>query len=216
MMTATSTEMSGSAGVQPVVRMIGAGDDRAGRAEQVAHHVDQRATHVEVVAVAAVEQQEHADIDQEAEDGDAQHGAAHHRLRRHQAARCLDDDAAGDNEKHQAVAEGDQHLQSFEAVGALVVRGPARKAEGEPGEEQAGEIGQHVAGVGEQRQRAGDQAAGRLYHHETAGDERRPEQAAFVVAVAVAVPAGMAMAVVVAHRLRARLLQPACLSSPST
>ena len=115
-----------------------------------------------------------------------QHGAAEHRLRRHQAARRLDDDAAGDDEQHQTVAEGDQHLQPLEAIGALAVRRPAREAEGEPGEKQAGEIGEHVAGIGQQRQRAGDEAAGRLDHHERAGDERCPEHAALVVAVAVA------------------------------
>ena len=37
---------------------------------------------------------------------------------------------------------------------------------------QRGEVGQHVAGVGEERQRAGDEAAGDLGDHEAAGEER--------------------------------------------
>jgi hypothetical protein len=36
-----------------------------------------------------------------------------------------------------------------------------------------GEIGEHMTGVGEQRQRARDQAADHLGHHETAGQQRR-------------------------------------------
>ena len=59
-----------------------------------------------------------------------------------------------------------QHLQALEAIGALAVRRPAGEAEGEPGKEQPGKVGEHVPGIGEQRQRAGDQPAGRLDHHE--------------------------------------------------
>ena len=132
-----------------------------------------------------------------------------HRLRRHQAPRRLDDDAGGDDEQHQPVAEGDQNLQPLEAVGAPAVRRPAREAEGKPGENEPGKVGEHVAGIGQQRQRAGDEAAGRFDDHECAGDERRPEHAALIVAVAVALSA---VAVVVRHWLLSRPV----LSSPST
>ena len=180
-------------------------DDGADGAEQVAHHMNQGAAHVEVLAVAAVEEHEHADIDGEADGRDHQHGAAHHRLRRHQAPRRLDDDAAGDDEQHQPVAEGDQDLQPLEAIGAPAVGRPAREAEGKPGEREPGKVGEHVAGIGQQRQRAGNEAAGRFDDHERAGDERRPEQAALIVAVAVALSA---VAVVVRHWLLSRLAFP--------
>ena len=133
------------------------------------------------------------------------HGAAEYRLRRHQTPRRLDDDAGGDDEQHQSVAEGDQNLQPLEAVGAPAVRRPAREAEGKPGEKEPGKVGEHVAGIGEQRQRAGDEATRRFDDHECAGDERRPEHAALIVAVAVALSA---VAVVVRHWLLSRPVRP--------
>ena len=65
----------------------------------------------------------------------------------------------------------------------------------EPGERQRGEVGEHVAGVGEKRQRAGDDAAGDLGEHEGAGEQRSEPHAPLIVgergAVAVAMIRGM-------------------------
>src|SRR3546814_2416768 len=68
---------------------------------------------------------------------------------------------------------------------------------------EADHVGEHVAGVGEQGQRAGGQPGHDLHHHEHAEDAERGEQAALVagacasrLAVGVAVP----LVVTAAHR----------------
>ena len=53
--TETSTDRIGSIGVQPVARMTSAATIAAGRAEQVAQHMQDRAAHVQAVAVAAMQ-----------------------------------------------------------------------------------------------------------------------------------------------------------------
>ena len=69
----------------------------------------------------------------------------------------------------------------------------------EPGERKRGEVGQHMAGVGDQRQRAGGDAARHLGEHEGAGQRRGEPHAPLVVGVSRA----MAMArVAVALRMR--------------
>ncbi|GAB6852062.1 hypothetical protein JCM10599A_58660 [Paraburkholderia kururiensis] len=77
---------------------------------------------------------------------------------------------------------------------------------GDPAEAERGGVADHVAGVGEQRERAGNQAAHHLHHHEQRDDDERPADAMLVrdavqmvvtcVAVVVAAMA-MAMAVIV-------------------
>ena len=89
-----------------------------------------------------------------------------------EAAGGLDDDPGGDGEEREAVDEGGHHREAVEAVGAARVGRAAGDAEGEPGHGEGGEVGQHVAGVGEERERAGDEAAGDLDDHEAAGEER--------------------------------------------
>ena len=78
----------------------------------------------------------------------------------------LVDDPGGDGEQREAVGERDQHLEAVEAISASPVGGAPRQAKAEPGKRQRGEIGEHVAGIGEQRERAGDDAAGDLGEHE--------------------------------------------------
>jgi hypothetical protein len=103
------------------------------------------------------------------------------------------------------VAVGRQHLETVEAVGALPVRRTPRDAEGEPGQRQRGGVDQHVAGVCQQRQRARQHAAHRLYHHETAGQQRHPADPGLIVRPSVSVAVAGAMivtvGVVVAHLL---------------
>jgi len=83
---------------------------------------------------------------------------------------------ADDEEQSDAVGERDQHLHPVEAVGALGVGRPARQAKGEPGEPEGGGVGEHVRGVGEQGERAREQAARDLGQHEAAGQKCRPER----------------------------------------
>ena len=180
------------------------GDDGGERAEEVAGDVQERRAQVEVAAVAAGEDEEGDDIGGEPRRRHRQHDAAGHRLRVAEAVRGLDGDPDGDGEEGEAVDEGREHGEPVEAVGALPVGRAAGDAEGEPRHRQRREVGEHVAGVGEERQRAGDDAADDLGDHEAAGEEGRdPDRAgaggvardgAVVVIVVVAM-----MVVVVAH-----------------
>ena len=121
---------------------------------------------VEVLPVAAGEDEEGDDVDGEAEDGDGEHHPALDRGGMGEAAGGLDQDEGGDGEKRQAVDEGGHHRDAVEAVGAARVGRAAGDAEGEPRHGEGGEVGQHVAGVGEEREGAGDEAAGDLDNQE--------------------------------------------------
>ena len=175
----------------------GAGDDRRDRAEQVAHDVQRGAPDVEVVAVAAVQEREGHDVDQQAQARDHEHEAALDRGRRQEAAGGLDRDPADHQDQRHAVDEGGQHLEAVVAVGAPRVLWPAADPERHPGERERGGVGQHVAGVGEQRQRARGEPAQDLDAHEARGQHEGPEDAALVVrrGVGAGVPGGVAVAV---------------------
>ena len=58
--------------------------------------------------------------------------------------------------------------------------GASGQVERVPGEPERDRIGQHVAGIGEQRQRAGEQAADRLGDHEAAGQAGGDQDARLV------------------------------------
>ena len=103
----------------------------------------------------------------------------------------LDDDPRGNREQRDAVDEGDEHGEAVEAVGAAPIGRLAREPETDPGEREAREVGEHVARIREQCQRAGQEAADDLGHHEAAREQRSQADAALVgrVAMAVRVPA---------------------------
>jgi hypothetical protein len=50
-----------------------------------------------------------------------------------------------------------------------------------PGERKGSGIGEHVPSIGDQRQRAGEQATDHLGHHAAAGQQHRPEHLLLVV-----------------------------------
>ncbi len=114
-------------------------------------------------------------------------GAAEDRDGRVEPLHGLDDDPGGDREQRDAVDERDEHGEAVEAVGAAPVGRLARQPEADPGEREAREVREHVARIGEQRQRAGEDAADDLGHHETARQQRSDADAALVGRVAMAV-----------------------------
>ena len=69
-----------------------------------------------------------------------------------------------------------------------------RHAHGKPGEPERGGVGQHVTGVGDERQRSRVDAADQLGEHCPGGEETRPEQPALV-----RISAAVIVAVIVAH-----------------
>ena len=116
----------------------------------------------------------------------------------------LDDDPKRDAEDRQPVRVGDEDLQPVEAVGHAARARPLAHPVGDIGERQRHGVGQHVAGIGDQRERPRQQPAHRLRHHEAAGQDRGEQDAALVssarrrhVAVAVAVSPSMMVVIAV-------------------
>ncbi len=161
------------------------GDDHCGGnggdgAQHVAEHMERCPADVDVAAVAAVEDGERGDVDQEASDGHRQHQPAEHLDRREQPADRLDSDPDHDRDQRHAVDEGGEHLEAMIAVGAAVVVAAPADPEGGVGQGERSRVGGHVPGVGEERQRAGDEAASDLHDHERAGQRHRPEDAPLI------------------------------------
>ena len=181
-------------------------DDGGNRAQQIADHVQQRALDIEVVAVGAVQGGKGRDVDDDAEHRHHQHRPAEHGDGLAQAMDRLDHDGDGDEEQREPVGVGGEHVHAVEAVGAGPVVRALRHAEGDPGKREGGRVGQHVAGIRDQRQRAREHAGHRLGHHERARQHRGdPDPAAVAggvataartVRMAVAMPMSMRVAVV--------------------
>ena len=112
------------------------------------------------------------DVHGEADGGDDQHRHAQHLDRLEHALDGLEADHRRDEEQGEAIGECGQNLETIKAVGALPVGGAPGDTHRQVGEREGGRVGQHVAGIGEQRQRAGDDAAGRF------GDQRHGRQQA--------------------------------------
>ena len=125
--------------------------------------------------------------------GDDQHRSAQHRRRVVDAVERLDDDPRADGEDGDAVGVGDERLDPVEAVGQARGRLPVGEVEGVPGEAERDRIRQHVAGVGQQRQRSGVEAASGFGDHEAAGQEGC-DQDALLVGAAMHMTGTMAVA----------------------
>ena len=98
-------------------------------------------------------------------------------MRRHR----LDGDPGDDQQQRDRVDVGGEHRKPVIAVGPLRVDGALRHQHGDAREPERGRIGQHVTGIGEQRQRAGDHAADDLHHHEPAREPQGAQQPALIV-----------------------------------
>ena len=187
-------------GVQPVDKDHGPGCERRHRAEKVAEHVNSRAADIQILAVGALQKRERGHIDEQSEHGDHHHDAAGHLGRHHQPLDRLIDDPGRDGEEREPVGKSDQHLEPVEAVSALPVGRAPREPKSEPGERQRSKVGQHVARVGNQSERACDNTASDLRKHKAAGERRGEPHAPFVVGVRAAMRVG---GVIVTVRMRA-------------
>jgi hypothetical protein len=167
------------------VRAVEAGDhhDRARcggpqRRVQVGKHVLPGALHVEALPLGAAERPRGRDVDHRAGEADRDDEDAVDVGRIEQPADRLDRDDPGEDEQRRAVDLRGQDLGPSEPEREP----PGRRARRQPhGDQRQGDragVGEHVRGVGEQRQRRRQQAADDLENHE-AGDERQrqPEPA---------------------------------------
>ena len=166
--------------------------------KKVAQDMQPSAAHVEVLLVSSVQDKEYNDIGGKAGERHAQHGASQHCDGVKKSAYRLEDDPAADDKKRASIDKGNQDFESFIAIGPVRVSGPLSNPEGDPAHPQRDRVRNHVAGIGQECQRVGDQAAGYLNQHEGENDEERPTQAALIGdsgPVAVTVMMGMPMIV---------------------
>ena len=75
-----------------------------------------------------------------------------------QAADALEQDQQGEHEQRDAVGLGREDLDALEAVGHHALRRPRGEPDRHQRERDRGRVGEHVAGVREQRERAGERA----------------------------------------------------------
>ena len=183
MMAATRIESRGSIGVQPVSRITAPAASAATEPSRSPSTWTAAPRMLRLSRSAPCSSTEGGDVDEQPERGDDHHDAAGDLRRGHQPLDRLIDDPGGDGEQRKPVGERDQHLEAVEAVSAPPVGGTPRQAEPEPGERERGEVGEHVAGVGEQRERAGGDAARHLGEHEGAGEQRGEPHAPLVIGV---------------------------------
>ncbi len=150
---------SGSAGIQPVCRMIEAGDDRADRAEGVGNHMREGPFDVDVLLAAAQQDPGAGEVGHQARNGDQQHARALDLGRVQKPRDRLADDQTHDQDQHGAVDERADHLGAKESERPFRRRGPLHQMRDKDRQGQGQGIGQHVAGVGQQGQTAREKTA---------------------------------------------------------
>ena len=119
-------------------------------------------------------------VDEQADGRDRQHRDAGDRMRRTEPLPGLGEDVAGHRRQHQGVGECGEDLDPVVPVGPAGRWPTLRELHGGQGQDQAGDVRQHVAGVGEEREAAGEEAGRDLDGQESAGqpeDDREPAPA---------------------------------------
>ena len=158
------------------------------RAQQVGDHVPESALHVQALLRRAVQDPGGGHVDHQAGGAHHQHQSAVDLRRVAEAAGGFEEDPGGDEPQTQGVQHGGQDLGSVEAEGLLDGGGAAGDPDGQQRQADGGAVGEHMAGVGQQGQAAGHQAANHLGHH-VPHDQRQGD--------AKTAPAGGAVAVAV-------------------
>ena len=130
----------------------GAGKVRAEVDEEVGEHVTQGRAHVEARVLGSHEDRGGDRIDDEPDGGDREHPASEDVRRVPEAADCLPDDPAGDQDEREAVHERGEDLGPLEAEAPARrrrSRGERQRNEREPDREG---VGEHVPRVREKRE----------------------------------------------------------------
>ena len=142
------------------VEPAGQDDDRGhrGRGErvQVGQHVRDRALYVEAAPPAAAvrpgEQPARRQVDDHPGEGDAKHQAAGYRLGRDKPAHGLVGEPRGEQDQRDAVRLGGEDLQAAQPVGVPAAGRPSRHPGRDEGEPDRRRVGEHVRGIGQQRE----------------------------------------------------------------
>ena len=142
-----------------------AGGHGAHAAEGVGDHVQPGTAHVQAVVATGLEDPHADEVHQQAAGCDGQHRGTRHGLRVGEALDRLAHDQHRHHDQRDTLGQRCEDLRAHAAVGPALAGG----ARGDPGREQrqaeSGRVGEHVAGIGEQGQGAGQQAADDLGDH---------------------------------------------------
>ncbi|MNR06241.1 hypothetical protein D3C85_1223060 [compost metagenome] len=140
-----------------------------------------RALDVDVLGVPTCQNPEHQDVDQQPRDGDGQHRPGQNHGRLLEALPGLVDDPGDNGEKRDGVDEAGDHLEAEVAEGSPGIGQAPAKAEGEIGQAERRRVGQHMAGVRQQGQRARNQSPDHLDDHEGEDQGKRQQDLALIV-----------------------------------
>ena len=179
------------------------GDDDRRRAEQVAEHLEVGTPDGERLRLPPAQQREPDAVGDEPDDGDREHETGLDRPGRQDAGDPADDHADPDDRDDQPVHQRGEDLGALPPEGARGGRGPGGEGRGAERQPDPGGVGEHVPGVGDQRERPGHQPADHLDHQH---DEREHEDGESRPRCACA--AVECVAVVVAHQPQPELVQP--------
>ena len=136
-------------------------NDDARRRREVRQNVQHRRADVQAGA-GAVEHARRDEVHDEPGDAGGEHPAAHDAGRIRQAADPRPDDPRAEDDEHERVDQGGQHLGAPPAEAPLRRRRAVREPGGEEGETERKRVREHVRRVGEKRQRVGGEAGERL------------------------------------------------------
>ncbi len=164
-------------GVAPACREDDrAGQDHADRAERVGQHVPERALHVQALRAAPLEHPGRGEVERQPGDADHEHPASERLHRVAEPLQGLDDDPDRDRDERHPVRERCEDLRAPVAEAAVGSRGPRAEPRREERESEAAGVAEHVAGVGQERERVGRVAGDHLDHREDRHERERTRE----------------------------------------
>jgi hypothetical protein len=152
MKIAMMMDAKGSAHSQPEERHRGGCEHGTDAAERIGQHVQPCAAQIQVRMAAVGEQPQPEQVHRQAAARHEQHQLTLHLGRLADSLQRFEEDEQGDDEERGAVEKRRQYLGALIAERAAAACRPTRRPEREERKTERRGIGQHVAGIGEQRQ----------------------------------------------------------------
>ncbi len=166
MSAATTSEAIASARPKPGDHNHHAGDSGRDEAVEIGENVAVGTLEVEASRLPLAGEDPYGQqIDRDPSTGDRDHRGAADVWGREEASDRDVDDHQREHEQRRAVALSTQDLDPAEPVGHHPLSGPAGHPRGQEGDRQRGRVGDHVGGIGEQRERGDDDPDSHLCRH---------------------------------------------------
>jgi hypothetical protein len=156
-------------------------DQDRDRAEGVVEHFEECGSHVQVRASSTGQHEQADDVADQPDDTEHDHHAGGHFGWGDEPPDRLDHDERADGEQDGGLGGGGEDLGAPVAPGPFVGGGSAGERRGDDGHGEPGDVGEHVAGIGEQRQAAGEVRADDFDDQHGDGDAEHDEQSVAVV-----------------------------------